>query len=771
LVYDRGVARRKIAGRWCGYLSDLPDVSLSCKLVRLCPILSKQSHILQDVMSQTATLLHVTDVHVASAGTPFNRDDHKVVIPGIEQDSREGLLGLLFGRLAERLTKGGQRLDGIIFSGDAQDRGRPGGHRLLLDLLLRHFGPLGITANSIVATPGNHDVPRASPPSSVERYEEFNSVWRDAGCVVPWLDGIDPTSGGTRSHAYVSPDRLWAIYPVNTSNWSHAAVTLPEPLASAWNGLPGLLAAGDADKESVLRGQLDSLARYDMARVSGHQLEVLRGIIDATPQPLIGRQLRIAVLHHHLRAPSLREELKPFADVSNLEQVRGFLRDRGIAVVIHGHKHENAAQYDHIYDQDGVGDHRALVIAGATFELGREADAARLITLSGMPNNPSVMIEPITLPRMGVDIQNCAPIVRRLWASSVVAGAPIIIQGSDLDEVYDRACDAAGSDAAGGTLIVHLDLPAAANGELPLPSHYPLPEPLVGEERCRWLSELVSWWQLERSALEHRMPFVHGSRLRRYGGKINQIERIIKLLEMKSSTRALAVLVDPFRDFTVDGMNEEFASFCLIEFKRRELAEGRRAVDAIAFYRAQEFVRWWPINIAEIRFLQVEICSALRFIPGRITTIAADARTHSRYPTQVAMPIIDRWLDQAPERLHILANAMVHCSVKDGAQHDAVRDWERTLSDLEATATDYNPDGIAIPIEGVRMLASYLKVIDDGTDPTLTDLTRALERLARENAQYEKSTRTKSEFDSWASGALESVNVLRRLTKNRLRTV
>ena len=135
------------------------------------------------------------------------------------------------------------------------------------------------------------------------------------------------------------------------------------------------------------------------------------------------------------------------------------------------------------------------------------------------------------------------------------------------------------------------------------------------------------------------------------------------------------------------------------------------------------------------------------------------------------MPIIDRWLDQAPERLHILANAMVHCSVKDGAQHDAVLDWERTLSDLEATATDYNPDGIAIPIEGVRMLASYLKVIDDGTDPSLSDLTRALERLARENAQYEKSTRTKSEFDSWAPGALESVNALRRLTKSRLGNV
>jgi hypothetical protein len=41
---------------------------------------------------------------------------------------------------------------------------------------------------------------------------------------------------------------------------------------------------------------------------------VLRAIIDDTPRPPDGNQLRIAVIHHHLRAPSLREELKPFTD-------------------------------------------------------------------------------------------------------------------------------------------------------------------------------------------------------------------------------------------------------------------------------------------------------------------------------------------------------------------------------------------------------------------------------------------------------------------------
>ena len=275
-------------------------------------------------MPVSATFLHVTDTHLAAAGTAFDRDDHKISIPGIAQDSRESVLDLLFSRLAERLAREGRSLDAVIFSGDAQDRGRLGGHQLLLDLLLRHFARLGVTPGNIVATPGNHDVPRGSAPGSADRYAAFNEVWRKAGCVVPWLDGVDGPSGGGVPHQLVSRDRFWAIYPVNTSNWSHATMTLPEPLASAWSGLPALMAAGDAKKEETFRRQLDGLARYDMARVSGQQLEVLRAIIDATPQPTSGRQLRIAVLHHHLRAPNLREELKPFADVSNLEQVRGF---------------------------------------------------------------------------------------------------------------------------------------------------------------------------------------------------------------------------------------------------------------------------------------------------------------------------------------------------------------------------------------------------------------------------------------------------------------
>lgn len=722
-------------------------------------------------MPNSALFLHVTDAHLTSAGTPFERDDHKVQIAGIQQDTREGALRLMLQRLSERLAKEGRLLSGILFSGDAQDKGQPGGHQLLLDMLLETLANVGATAANIVAVPGNHDVLRGSQPGSPERYADFLAAWRKAGCVTPWLDGVDRSLSDGGEHRLVAPDGKWAVYPINTSNWSQVNATLPEPLQSVWDKIPGAMAFGDTEKEARLRHQLNELARYDMARVSSQQLEALRSLIETSPRPVGGMPLRIAVLHHHLRAPSLREEVKPFADVSNLEQLRSFLRDRQIAIALHGHKHEHAVQFDHIYDQNGHGDHRTLVISGSTFEPGKETDSLRLIAVAGLPSSPSVAIEPLSVTRGGVEAKECAPIVRRLWSGSSMPGSPILIQGTDIDEVYERACEAAGAEAANGILIVHLDLPNLPGEDLPLPSSYPLPEPMEDADRRIWLNELVAWWQLERSGLEHRMPFVHGSRLRRYGGKINQIDRIIKLLKEKPSTRALAVLVDPFRDFTEDGQNEEFASFCLVEFKRRDVSSSQRFIDAIAFYRAQEFARWWPINVAEMRLLQQEICSSLGFLPGRITTIAGDARTHSRSPTQVAMPIIDRWLDQSPERIYLLGNALAHCNVREGRQCDAVRGWFRTLTDLEAATKEYNADGLPVPIEGLKHLGAYLGAIDEQGELDLANFVRVLLRLARANEAYEKSDRTRADFGRWKEDALDLVSELRDMTVSRVGTM
>jgi hypothetical protein len=228
-------------------------------------------------MSGRATFLHITDPHVSARGVPFERDDQKVQIPEVPKGTREHALALLFRRLVERLDREACLLDGVLFSGDAQSRGEAGGHEFVLELLTENLGPLGLTTGQIVAVPGNHDVPRESLPSSPERYENFVKTWRDHGCVVPWLDGIDawPALVDVEKHRLVAPDQSWAVFPINTSNWSHVTSVLPEPLRSHWDAIPETVAAGDPTVAAKLRSQLQALARYDMARVSEHQLEAL----------------------------------------------------------------------------------------------------------------------------------------------------------------------------------------------------------------------------------------------------------------------------------------------------------------------------------------------------------------------------------------------------------------------------------------------------------------------------------------------------------------
>jgi hypothetical protein len=87
--------------------------------------------------------------------------------------------------------------------------------------------------------------------------------------------------------------------------------------------------------------------------------------------------------------------------------------------VVHGHKHEHAAAFEHIYGPAGDADLRMLVISGATFEVGREADAVRLITISGLPHTPTVNIEPIPLPRASDRFESW--IVRREAQLTVIA--------------------------------------------------------------------------------------------------------------------------------------------------------------------------------------------------------------------------------------------------------------------------------------------------------------------------------------------------------------
>lgn len=674
-------------------------------------------------MTRAARFLHITDTHLRPGGSAFPIDDRKRELK-LEEQTRETALNGGLERLAEELEGRRELLDGVIFSGDALSGGETGGDTLLLNLLLRHLGKHGITAANIVAVPGNHDVPQGAEPGSDVRYKEFIRAWRDAGCITPWLDGIDAPQPSHPKHILLGPDNAWAVVAVNSSNWSHVDA-IPPKLAAMWSSIPAALATGDAELEKELKSELTKLARYDMARVSPAQLEALRWMLKSLPRAINGKQLRMMALHHHLRAPTHAEEVKPFADISNLEQVRTFIAEQGIQVVLHGHKHAARIHSDVIESTLGKPPHKVLMVAGASFSAQDHSDAMRILNLTGLPWVPQLDVGPVAIPRDGLNPAPAPSSSNRLWLPTDSMGeAPVVIQGSDFDEVYARVTQAAKDEAKDGTLVVQLDLTDFAAVKR-LPADYPTS--IDGEaERQSWLQDLVGWWQRPQSQLQERVPYIHGTRLHNYASNLDQIQRVRTLLREKQTTRAIALLVDPAVDFKdADGAKTDFASFCLVQFSRRE-HNGTVFIDCVGYYRAQEMVKWWPINVAELLELQKQVGDHFGR-PGRITTITACARSLARSPTHVAMPVIDRWLDQTPEKYFVLASALLSDSAMTDAARRVLHEWVVALDDLTETATAPTPDGgPVVAIEGPAHLAKYLK---NGTGPRFDDCARLADDL------------------------------------------
>lgn len=680
-------------------------------------------------MTRAARFLHISDTHLKPGGSAFPIDDRKGDLQ-LEPQTRENALDGGLERLAESLADKNEKLDAVIFSGDALSGGISGGDKLLLELILRHLSSHGIIAERIVAVPGNHDVPRGAKPGSDARYKEFLETWRAAGCVTPWLDGIDNAKPDFAKHVLLGPENAWAILAVNSSNWSHVDA-IPPTIAGMWDTIPKTLAPNDASLEQKLREELTKLARFDMARVSPDQLNALRWMLRGLPPPRQGKQLRMMALHHHLRSPTLAEEIKPFAEISNLEQVRTFIAEQNIRVVLHGHKHAGRIHSDTFEFRSSSASHKIVIVAGASFGPADHADAMRVISVTGLPWVPCLDVEPLGIPRGGLNAASAPRSSIRLWApADSPEAAPVVIQGSNFDEVYARVTLAAHEEAKDRTLVVQLDL-SDFTAIKRLPNNYP--SNITGEaERAEWLKDLVDWWQLPQSQLQERVPYIHGSRLHNYGNNLDQIARVRTLLNAKQTTRAIALLVDPIVDFKEpSGIKTDFASFCLVQFTRRDEA-GSVFIDCVGYYRAQEMVKWWPINVAELLNLQTMVGQPFGGRPGRITTITACARSLARSPTHVAMPVIDRWLDQTPEKYFVLASALLSNAAMSEGARKVLREWTAALDELVETATAPTPDGgPVVAIEGPIRLAKYLR---SGVGPRAEECARlaeALEEIAR----------------------------------------
>jgi hypothetical protein len=682
-------------------------------------------------MNSALRLLHVTDSHVLVEGGDHQPHDIKVDIHA-DLQSRAEVFDLLFKRIAEETSSSDERLDGVIFSGDALARGQAGGNRLLLELVQKHFG---LGPQRILAVPGNHDVPKGSQPGSKERYQDFLSVWRDAKCITPWLDVIDAgeVPPDWTKHVLLAGDNSWAVMAVNSCNWSHANAEISQELKAVWPQLAAGVSGGDDKKKAIIEKELQSLIQHDAAHISRRQFECIREMFEILPAPKTGRQLRMVVLHHHLRNPSLRLEFKTMPDLIPLENFREMLSELDVRVVFHGHKHVWRQHFDYIESRNDPGGvpHKVLMLAGGTFSDQNESHAAGRVRIDGLPWAPTIRVETFATPDSGLKLRHHPGPAFRLWeyAERKPSEPTVVIQGSNFDEVYAKVHACATSEARAAPLVVQLDLPST-EPLWRLPQGYPTP--VAEQRRDGWLEGLVHWWQRRDSQLEKRIPYIHGNRLLKYGNNLDQMHRVVRLLKAGNTSRAIAILVDPRLDFEDDQRRTEFASFCMVQFIRRR-TENNECIDVVGYYRAQEMRQWWPINVAELRHLQRKVIEGgVRAAPGRITTITASARVDDApSPTHVAMPLIDRWLDQSPEKFFQLATFMLNGKVEHGGE-TVVQEWIDELEALQESARRPAHDGgPVVAIDGPDRLATYLRA---GTGVNIEDcqkLARVLDGIAR----------------------------------------
>jgi hypothetical protein len=321
-----------------------------------------------------------------------------------------------------------------------------------------------------------------------------------------------------------------------------------------------------------------------------------------------------------------------------------------------------------------------------------------------------------------------------LWHAEMESEArpPTVIAAATAHSGYARirALFALEGERTRPNVVCEIDDPSDAAR---LPADYP---DVPGEDRDRWLAELVDWWQLERSELvgEQLAPFNHGERIHtRWGDQVQRV--VLSLDEREDSSRALIQLVAPretgrYPSDERDPQTGSYPALVLVEFVLAERG-GARMLDCFGYFRVQEMQYWWTVNVAELARLQEDVRSEMKDPPatGRLVTYTAIAHWKSGLP-RVAVPTIDLLVEDRG-RLSALAFAVAHPANATAA---ARADWERVLADLTGEGRPEPPR----PRVGAQRLGEELARLAAAiSTPELQAVTGALDALCGQYAAFD----------------------------------
>jgi 3',5'-cyclic AMP phosphodiesterase CpdA len=593
-------------------------------------------------------ILHLSDLHLATPDQERDVGDYKLeLIPANQRQRRSRYIRNTLVALATYLDARHETLDAVVVSGDVTYKGAPDGFGALPDVLSNlgdHIPP----DNRIVVVPGNHDIVVNTPPSSPERYAPFLDGIRTAGYVTPFLDGIDVSGAGFLGPLLVRDTYLVAA--VNSADYCASRNPLTSELEAELDRLTNKRQISSALAKHIEK--LRTLAA-DAVRINPDQLEALSSAMDrADPE---ATRVRIVALHHQLAPVSTDEEVKPFDSLINLGEMRQFLSDNRIELVLHGHKHlsrvveDTFTPYGERADDPRVATRAVVVSCGSIdSQPGRGRDIAKLIALSAdLPRLRRVRVTAIKSVNVGGRLPTNSDGSLRVDPDETslhllnrgrTTADTLVLTGATAAEVHEQIEEIAlGAKTPTGPLICIVETGASARTPPPTyPQNTSLPPDLA-----TWFRETVDWWQESRS--DRARPFTHGKFIREWQSAEpprDQLLSVIAALQSHEKTsRGVVTLLDPPR--SLENKENTFPAFCLIQFVRRE-----GLVDAIALFRKQEMRYWWPINAAEVARLLDEVVHGLtergsEVQVGRLTTIANMPVFSDNLP-KVAVPRIDQ---------------------------------------------------------------------------------------------------------------------------------
>lgn len=686
-----------------------------------------------------ATLLHLSDLHLGDEDYSTFADYKVEVISPAARQGRSTVLASTLRALGDALVREGVPLDAIAISGDVTYRGQANGFALLPEMLA-NLGEALPDPSRILVVPGNHDVMWGSEPGSHERYADFIAGVRALGYVTPLLEGIDLDDQGNKRVGAKSPvltasDNSFVLVGLNSSDHCGVQARTDPELETA-------IAAVEADRtntaaQAVLQAWRQS-NQYDVARVNPVQQIAVSTDLG---EPTANGPVRIAVLHHQLLPISLEEEVKPFEAIVNLAQVREWLANNEFGMLLHGHKHVAATYEDRYMPLPGAArrtPHRVIVSSVGTVGQGQGMTnvIGRLITVE--PSRASVgklLVKdvPSVSPGASMSYPKFVSTEHRTRVDSAINGH--LIEGASSQQVHEQLLDLTddGLDLP-RPLVCRVTIPEGA--QKPPASYTGLAS--VPEDET-WFDDLVRLWQ-DRNPLT-AMAFNHGERIFALNGDTNQFDlALAALMAKQGSSRAVISVFHPGKDNPAEG-GEDFPSFCLVHLFIVE-----RELRVVAYFRKQEMRYWWAVNLAELARLQQEAVRRLNaeqgneLVPGEITTITAIPTSGHQVP-RVAVPLVDRWVDEDPARLLRMALLPYQPAMAEGPS--ALADWETLSGECllpETTAADGSP----VPVLGLTRVKEHLVALRSsfGELPLAKKLERALAASEIYNDRYRGAARS-----------------------------